>query len=178
MEDHSPWDRQAWEGVPRRELVGKQNPKSSALTAPLMPHDPPLPGFLNCALNTKPHGAGLCTACVALRGLQKDYLRKKWAQFVLTPLLVSDCHQQPKAENPALPISWRPATQAARPVPPTPFDLPLSKAFKCSKPRPCLQEPGVRILESGCRAGESTVLHSSFWGRHPVIGEGFFYIYI
>lgn len=129
-------------GSAQERAGGEAKPQVLCPPSPSDATRPPLPGFLNCALNTKPHGAGLCTACVALRGLQKDYLRKKWAQFVLTPRLVSDCHQQPKAENPALPVSWQPATQAARPVPPTPFDLPLSKAFKCSKPRPCLQEPG------------------------------------
>ena len=90
---------------------------------------PTLAGFPNCALDTKPHGAGLFTARSAWRGLQKDYLRKKCSQFVLTPLLVSDCRQQPKAENYKLAAS-SPGCKACSPSP-------LRPAFEQSQLRAC-----------------------------------------
>lgn len=109
-----PWDRDT------RERAG--GPGEEAKPQVLCPSSlsdtskPTLAGFPSCALNTKPHGAGLFTARSAWRGLQKDYLRKKWAQFVLTPLLVSDCCQQPKAENYKLAAS-SPGCKACSPNP-------------------------------------------------------------
>ena len=64
-------------GSTQKRAGGEAKPQVLFPPSPSDATRPTLRGFLNCALNTKPHGAGLCTACVALRRLQKDYLRKK-----------------------------------------------------------------------------------------------------
>lgn len=144
------------------------NPKSSALPASLTLLKTHL-GWLPAVHSTQnSHGAGLFTARSAWRGLQKDYLRKKWAQFVLTPLLFLTAAQQPKAEN------WQAGSQLprlGRPAP-NPFDLPLSKAIECSSLRPCLQEPRgeVRTLESGSSSalkflGQGSCERRRYWKK-------------
>lgn len=159
-EDHSPGtETQERAGGPAEEA----KPQSSALPASLTPQNPPWLAFPAVHSTQKPHGAGLFTARSAWRGLQKDYLRKKWAQFVLTPLLVSDCCQQPKAGEHKLAAS-SPGCKACSP---TPFDLPLSQAMPVFQAPPRLQEPRGRLgLWS-----QGAVLHSSFWGRDPVRGR-------
>ena len=156
-----PWDRHK-EGYPRERAGGPGKEAKPQILCPPSLSDaskPTLAGFPNCALNTKPHGARLFTARNAWRGLQKDYLRKKCSQFVLTPLLVSDCRQQPKAENYKLAAS-SPSCKACSPSP-------LRPAFEQSQLHAC-RSLGGRLG----RGRQGAVLHSSFWGRDPVKGEG------
>lgn len=168
MEDHSPGIKTQGAGGPQERAGGPGEAAKPQVLCPPSLSDaskPTLAGFPNCALNTKPQGAGLFTACSAWRGLQKDYLRKKWSQFVLIPLLISDCRQQPKAENYKLAAS-SPSCKACSPSP-------LQPAFEQS--HQVFQAPPAPVGAWGGRLGlwsQGAVLHSSFWGRHPVRREG------